>query len=158
VRSTQAPEPGPWWAGYAETTSADLYFVVDLHERAHAALHLCVHPSKIGRFHEDDVWNSYVAKATEWFDWIEPHLHEKLAQLISYQALLHYKATAHDQEELDTANRRIETFSKLMNRAASRYQIQNLMSVPKARLDASILLLRERKIVGLDAWETVMTW
>jgi hypothetical protein len=137
----------------------DLTFVVQLHEWAHALVHVgLTEADRLRVTRDDSLWPSCLKEATALFEGLDPYLHERLAQLLTFHGLrsMHTAATA--QEAKAALERIAETFTKLTQRAPNEYQIDDYVQVSKRRIVQSIRLLKNRSLIGFSAWDTVVRW
>lgn len=137
----------------------DLKYVVRIHEWAHAIVHLgFLADERIKLLRDDSNWMDAQERATLWFQKLEPALHEKLAQMLTFYVLRSLEEDAR-LEESKLVIRRIRTvFDRLTARAPSEYQISHLVLAPRSRLPEGVELLKSNTLLGLQAWEKVMTW
>jgi len=85
-------------------------------------------------------------------------LHERLAQLLTLHALKRLRANARAAEARAALDSRIHAFEQLAQRSPTDYRIDKYASVSRERIRDSIGLLNEGGIVGLNAWDRVVTW
>jgi len=137
----------------------DVAFAVRLHEWAHALLHVGLSPDDRSRVTKDEsLWPATLATATAQFESLETGLHERLAQLLVHHGLRAMRADAKAPEAQAALDRRAAAFEQLTLRAPGDYQIHRYIQVSQERIVTSIRLLKSRGIVGLMAWDTVVTW
>ena len=137
----------------------DVTIIVRLHEWAHALLHLGLPDTERVRVTRDEaVWPDTVAAATAWFDLQEVGLHERLAQLIVHHGLTSLRSAAVAPAAQNALDRVAAAFEKVTRHAPSEYQIEKYTSVSRRKVVTSIELLKFGGIVGLPAWDTVITW
>lgn len=136
-----------------------LRLVVRIHEWFHGLLHVGF--SKHERFkvtQDESLWPGRLAEANAWFRWLDPELHERLVQLLTYHSLQSLQAGAASpkaQAKVQTAS---AAFEALARRQPAQYRIDRYASVERPKLFSSIALLKERALVGASAWDTVITW
>jgi predicted transcriptional regulator len=137
----------------------DLTFVVRIHEWNHALVHVgLLEADRLRVTREDSLWESCLVDATSRFQEIEGELHERLAQLLTFHGLQTMQEAATAPDAKAVLERIANTFMKLTRRASAEYQIDNYTGVPKHRIVKSIRLLKNRSLVGLSAWDTVVRW
>ena len=137
----------------------DITFLIRLHEWAHALLHLGLPEENRLRVTEDDkLWPETLAKATAAFHALESGLHERLAQLIVHHAVQSLRSEAKHLEAQKLLDRLAQTFQQLTQHAPNDYRIDKYTAVPRSKFVKSIELLKSGGLVGLTAWETVITW
>jgi hypothetical protein len=137
----------------------DLKQIVLLHEWAHALLHLgLAKADRQSEMQNDSLWAEHVIRRDSWYNALEPHLHEALAQLLVRDALRWLKDNATIEESKAVIERIQDAFMRLMRRAPSAYQIDKFDNITKSRILSSIRLLKNGGLVGADAWETVVRW
>lgn len=137
----------------------DLTQVVQLHEWAHALLHVGLEKADhLSILRNDSQWNERLPQLNAWFNTLDPNLHESLAQLFTREGL----RTLKDEATIPAAQAAIDrieaVFKQLMRRAPSAYRIEKYDNAPKARIIGSVRLLKSGGLVGADAWNTVLTW
>jgi hypothetical protein len=137
----------------------DLTQIVQLHEWAHALLHIgleredCVSVAR-----DQSQWAERIGWMDKWFNGLDPVLHERLAQVLTHRGLLCLKNQASIPEARASVDRLIGVFERLMRRSPSAYRIDKFVDIPKNRIISSICLLKSGGLIGADAWETVVTW
>ena len=137
----------------------DIALIVGLHEWAHALFHIGLPKDERFRVTLDEaLWPETLASATAKFHRLETGLHERLAQLIVYHALQSLRSAAVIPEAQIALDRIALAFEKLMQHAPSDYRIGKYTSVPRKKVLTSIDLLQGGGLVGLAAWDTVITW
>jgi hypothetical protein len=137
----------------------DLRLIVQLHEWAHALLHMGLEEGgRISVAQDDSQWAEHVARMNTWFNALDTNLHESLAQLLTQQGLCWLKDKATIPDAQAAIDRIAGVFKQLMRRAPSAYQIDKYGNIPKSRIIGSICLLKSGGLVGPDAWETVVRW
>jgi hypothetical protein len=107
---------------------------------------------------DEALWQETLASATAWFQGIECGLHERLAQLIVHHGLQSLRSDAVIQEAQNALARIAVAFEKLMKHAPIDYRIEKYTSISRKRVVTSIGLLKSGGLVGLAAWDTVITW
>jgi hypothetical protein len=137
----------------------DTTFAVRLHEWAHALLHVGLAEEARRRVTQDDsAWPAALAAATAQFLSFESGLHERLAQLLVHHGLQTMRAGAKVPEAQAALDRRAAAFERLTQHAPADYHIHRYLQASSDRIVTSIGLLKSRGIVGLTAWDTVVTW
>jgi hypothetical protein len=137
----------------------DITRVVRLHEWAHALVHVGLPEAERLRVTRDEaLWPETLASVTATFQRQERGLHERLAQLIVYHALQSLRSAAVIPEAQSALDRAAAAFEKLTQHAPVDYQIAKYTSVPRSRVVTSVGLLKDGGLVGLKAWDSVITW
>lgn len=135
-----------------------LRLVVRLHEWAHALLHIGMEEGdRLSVTKDDSLWPEYLKRAANGFRGFDTTLQERIPQLLTHHGL-HSLRDAAQPKARSVLDRIIRTFEKLARRSAPEYQIDDYVSVPKERLAKSIGLLKNGTLIGVEAWETVITW
>jgi len=138
---------------------ADITFVVRLHEWAHALLHVGLpQEARVHVTQDESSWPAALAAATAQFQGLESGLHERLAQLLVHHGLRAMRAAAKAPEAQAALGRRAVAFEQLTKRAPADYHIHRYVPMSSERFVKSIGLLKSGGIVGLTAWDTVVTW
>lgn len=136
-----------------------LRLVVRIHECAHALLHVGLTKDDRLRVTENgSVWRESLKQATNWFKSLDPELHERLAQLLTYHGLRSVETDAQLTRAKATLARIVSAFEDLASRSPSEYRIDQYKNLPKERLISSINLLKNSTLIGAPAWHTVITW
>ena len=137
----------------------DITLIVRLHEWAHALFHLGLPENERFRVTRDEAsWREILVSATANFHSLESGLHERLAQLIVYHAVQSLRSESIIPEAQNALDRIARAFEKLMQHSPSDYRIGKYTSVPRKKVVTSVGLLRAGGLVGLPAWDTVITW
>ncbi len=146
-------------ADILEVREHDLTFVVQLHEWAHALVHVGLsEDERLRLLGDESLWPNCLNDATTLFEELDPELHERLAQILTFHGLESMQAAATLPEALTALERIAETFNKLTRRSPRKYQIDDYVKVPKDRIVQSIRLLKSRSLIGFPAWDTVVRW
>lgn len=141
-----------------DCTAADLTRIVEYHEYAHAIIHLASSEDERIKALED---KAYIVEGlshlTQGIQAISESVHEKLAQLITYHAILRLSRDTQNEITKKFAGNLMDSFEKLEKRQSERYQITHLKSVPLERIQLSIKLMKDGALRGdLQTWERVM--
>ena len=137
----------------------DLTFVVLLHEWAHALVHIgLLEDDRLRVTRDDSLWPRCLEEATTTYEGLEPELHERLAQLLTFHGLQSIQAAATAPEAKAVIERIAGTFKELTQRAPREYWIDDYVQVPKHRIIQSIRLLKNSSLVGIAAWDIVVRW
>lgn len=137
-----------------------LEFIVRVHEWAHAIFHLGVSENDRYKILRDDsYWDVILDTSTKLFKKIEHNLHEYLAQILTLYCVQSLKRASKTDQGKQVLERIEQTFHHLSAHQPSEYQIHDLLDVPRERILKSIMLLRNRSLVGrAEPWKTVVTW
>jgi hypothetical protein len=137
----------------------DLTFVVQLHEWAHALVHIgLLEDDRLRVTRDDSLWPRCLEEATSIYEGLDPELHEPLAQLLTFHGLQNIQAAATVPEAKAALARIYGTFKDLMQRAPREYQINDYVQVPKHRIVQSMKLLKNQALNGFYAWDIVVRW
>lgn len=136
----------------------DLKRVVQLHEWAHALLHIGLEREDCVLVLDESQWAKRIGPMNTWFSTLDPNLHESLAQLLTQQGLRWLKREARIPKAQKAIDRITSVFEQLMLRSPAPYRIDKYGNVSKSRIIGSIRLLKSGGLVGADAWETTVTW
>lgn len=136
-----------------------LRYVVHYHEQAHAIVHLGVSLDEKARALTDDQFRrDRFGELTSRFCAIEHALHEHLAQLMTYHALLRVREKLHDVSA-DLADDLLAAFTNLSKYQPAAYRVEPYLDVPLQRVIGSISLIRTGDLAGrLKPWRTIMQW
>jgi hypothetical protein len=136
----------------------DITLIVRLHEWAHALLHLGLpEDDRLRVTRAEASWPDTLASATAKFQRLESGLQERLAQLIVHHRLQSLRSAAVVPEAQNALDHISLAFSKLMQHAPIDYRIEKYTSVSRKKVVTSIGLLKGGGLIGLAAWDTVIT-
>ena len=136
----------------------NLVCIVRLHEWAHAFVHIGLTKEQRKQLSKDEtLWTHMLSDSTDLFKFIEPGLHERLAQLLTYHTLQDTYGKAHSERSKNTIGKIIEAFDQLSLHQPSEYRIGDLRNAPKDRVIKSIDLIKRRWLVGkIEPWRIVV--
>jgi hypothetical protein len=139
--------------------ASDLDIIVTLHEWAHGLIHLgLTEQERLKVIMEPSSWDTHLATTSAWFRELDPILHERLAQLLTYHGLKDLSGQRTNPKAVPVLERISIAFEQLMRRQSPEYQIQAYLGIPRSRIIESLSLLKDRTLVGASAWDTVIRW
>ncbi|MCC6696846.1 MAG: hypothetical protein IT365_14540 [Candidatus Hydrogenedentes bacterium] len=140
---------------------ADVQYVVRIHEWAHALLHIGFCESARLRILQDETcWPAELEVASNRYANIDDKLHERLAQLLTHDGIQSLRAASTLPQSKAALDRIADCFEKLTRRCPPDYHIHEYLAVPvpQERVLESIDLLKDRLLIGFEAWDKVVRW
>ena len=144
-------------------------YVVRIHEWGHAGFHLGVDQNKSAELAKASLNNdknterAMCNKLTEIYSSVDSHVHEQIAQSITWLALEKLRADATIDDVKKACALLLETFNALTLRQPQRYRLDQLRHLERnqlqSRLRALIKLIRDGGVRGeQETWDTIMPW
>jgi hypothetical protein len=133
--------------------------IVNLHEYAHALVHLGLTADQRHQILKNPQESAIFPACTALFQSIENGLHENLAQLLTLHTLQKSAGDATIPEAKDTLAKMLDIFHALARRQPNEYRIDEYLDVPLSRIQKGFDLLKRQLLIGkIEPWKTVLTW